>query len=216
MVQISSSVLFSDIPQQLNHRQIVWRINIENEQQSVTRPCPAGCRADLFALHSTRQSTVKSSESVWRYLACNANDTPPKVAARLIVEGVRHALTQMNWPENAWFKGSFFSGDTYQRTVRRTGPATRLAGHRAAPFTRHADPVFPAEPRMAPRLLAIANSQVGGMSRPAESAAHALIMLGHSAPAALPRYWHSPASPHRFNPPLRDYRPHARACSWAK
>jgi c-di-GMP-related signal transduction protein len=31
---------------------------------------------------------------------------------------------------------------------------------------------------MAPRLLAIANSQAGGLSRPAESAAHALVMLG--------------------------------------
>ena len=31
---------------------------------------------------------------------------------------------------------------------------------------------------MAPRLLAIANSQIGGLSRPAESSAHALIMLG--------------------------------------
>ena len=32
LVQISSGVLFSDIPQQLNHRQLVWRINIDNEQ----------------------------------------------------------------------------------------------------------------------------------------------------------------------------------------
>jgi c-di-GMP-related signal transduction protein len=37
---------------------------------------------------------------------------------------------------------------------------------------------FRLNPQMAPRLLAIANSQVGGLSRPAESAAHALIMLG--------------------------------------
>jgi c-di-GMP-related signal transduction protein len=37
---------------------------------------------------------------------------------------------------------------------------------------------FRLNPDMAPRLLAIANSQVGGLSRPAESAAHALVMLG--------------------------------------
>jgi c-di-GMP-related signal transduction protein len=37
---------------------------------------------------------------------------------------------------------------------------------------------FRLNPDMAPRLLAIANSRIGGLSRPAESAAHALVMLG--------------------------------------
>ncbi len=57
-------------------------------------------------------AVVQDSASAWRYLACDADDTPPAVSARLIVDGVRHARTQANWPENAWFKGSFFSGDT--------------------------------------------------------------------------------------------------------
>ncbi|MCA1977640.1 MAG: HDOD domain-containing protein, partial [Thiobacillus sp.] len=37
---------------------------------------------------------------------------------------------------------------------------------------------FRLNPKLAPRLLAIANSPAGGLSRPAESAAHALVMLG--------------------------------------
>jgi c-di-GMP-related signal transduction protein len=37
---------------------------------------------------------------------------------------------------------------------------------------------FRLNPDLAPRLLAIANSRIGGLSRPADSAAHALVMLG--------------------------------------
>ncbi|MBS1147893.1 MAG: putative signal transduction protein containing and modified domain [Proteobacteria bacterium] len=179
LVQISSSVLFSNIPQQLNHRQIVWRINIDNEQH-LARALALQDAGLIFCPALNRDNpTVKSSESVWRYLACNANDTPPTVSARPIVEGVRHALTQMNWPEHAWFKGSFFSGDTQPADGSRElalqldllAIALRSSLDTLIQFLR-------LNPEMAPRLLAIAHSQVGGMSRPAESAAHALIMLG--------------------------------------
>jgi c-di-GMP-related signal transduction protein len=179
LVQISSSALFSNIPQQLNHRQIVWRINIENEQHLARALALQDAGLTFCPALNRNNPTVKSSESVWRYLACNANDTPPTVSARPVVEGVRNALTQMNWPEHAWFKGSFFSGDTQPANGSRElalqldllGIALRGSLDTLIQFLR-------LNPEMAPRLLAIAHSQVGGMSRPAESAAHALIMLG--------------------------------------
>ncbi|MDP2030903.1 MAG: signal transduction protein [Thiobacillus sp.] len=179
LVQISSGVLFSNIPQQLNHRQLVWRINIDNEQQLARALALQEAGLTFCPALNRDNATVKSSESAWRYLACDANDTPPGVSARPIVEGVRHAHTQASWPEHAWFKGSFFSGDTQPADSSRElalqldllAIALRSSLDTLIQFLQ-------LNPEMAPRLLAIAHSQVGAMSRPAESAAHALIMLG--------------------------------------
>jgi c-di-GMP-related signal transduction protein len=85
----------------------------------------------------------------------------------------------VNWPGRAWFKGSFFSGDTqpadssHEQSVQLDllAIALRQSLETLIQF-------FRLNPDMAPRLLAIANSRVGGLSRPAESAAHALVMLG--------------------------------------
>ncbi|MDO9222000.1 MAG: signal transduction protein [Thiobacillus sp.] len=179
LVQISSGVLFSNIPQQLNHRQLVWRINIDNEQD-LARALALQDAGLTFCPTLNRDNTiVKDSASAWRYLACDANEIPPSVSARPIVEGVRHAHTQASWPEHAWFKGSFFSGDTQPADSSRElalqldllAIALRSSLDTLIQFLQ-------LNPEMAPRLLAIAHSQVGGMSRPAESAAHALIMLG--------------------------------------
>ncbi len=179
LVQISESVLFSDIPKQLNHRQLVWRINIENEQHLARALALQDAGLTFCPALNRAHPVVKESASAWRYLACNANDNPPSVAARPVVEGVRHAHTQAHWPEHAWFKGSFFSGDTQPADGSRElalqldllGIALRSSLDTLIQFVQ-------LNPEMAPRLLAIAHSQVGGMSRPAESAAHALIMLG--------------------------------------
>jgi len=179
LVQISPGVLFSDIPQQLNHRQLVWRINIDNEQHLARALALQDAGLTFCPALNRANPVVKESESVWRYLACDANDTPPSVSARPVVDGVRHAHTQAHWPDHAWFKGSFFSGDTQPADSSRElalqldllGIALRSSLDTLIQFLR-------LNPEMAPRLLAIAHSQVGGMSRPAESAAHALIMLG--------------------------------------
>jgi hypothetical protein len=179
LVQISTGVLNSTIPQQLNHRQLVWRIDIDNEQHLARALALQDAGLTFCPALNRDNPTVKSSESVWRYLACNANDTPPTVSARPIVEGVRHSHTQNNWPDHAWFKGSFFSGDTQPADGSREQAlqldllaiALRNSLDTLSQFLR-------LNPEMAPRLLAIAHSQVGAMSRPAESAAHALIMLG--------------------------------------
>jgi hypothetical protein len=179
LVQISPGVLNSTIPQQLNHRQLVWRIDIDNEQHLARALVLQDAGLTFCPALNRNNPTVKSSESVWRYLACNANDTPPTVSARPIVEGVRHSHAQNIWPDHAWFKGSFFPGDTQPADGSREQAlqldllaiALRNSLDTLSQFLR-------LNPEMAPRLLAIAHSQVGAMSRPAESAAHALIMLG--------------------------------------
>lgn len=179
LVKISSEVLFSDIPRQLNHRQLIWCVNIDDEQH-LGRALALQEAGLVFCPTLNRKNAVlQESASVWRYLTCNADDTPPKTDACLIVEGVRNAHTPMHWPDRTWFRGNFFSGDTQPAEISHEQAvqldllaiALRESVETLAQF-------FRLNPDMAPRLLAIANSQVGGLSRPAESTAHALVMLG--------------------------------------
>mgnify|MGYP001074525868 CR=1 FL=1 len=179
LVSISSSVLFSDIPQQLNHPKLIWCVPLDNEQDLARALALQDAGLTFCPTLNRSNAIVQDSASAWRYLRCDADDTPPKVAARLIVDGVRHSRTQAQWPENTWFKGSFFSGDTqpaevsHEQAVQLDLLALALRGSVETLIQ-----FFRLNPEMAPRLLAIANSQVGGLSRPAESVAHALIMLG--------------------------------------
>lgn len=179
LVQISTGILFSDIPQQLNHRQLIWCVTLANEQHLARALALQDAGLTLCPTLSRSNAVVQESASAWRYLACHADDTPPAVNARLVVEGVRHAHTQARWPANAWFKGSFFTGDT--QPAQNTHEQAMQLDLLAIALRQSVDTLgqfFKLNPDMAPRLLAIANSQVGGLSRPAESAAHALVMLG--------------------------------------
>src|SRR5512139_1515289 len=179
LVRISTSVLFSDIPQELNHRQLIWCVAINNEQHLARALALQDAGLTFCPTLNRGDAVVLDSASAWRYVACHADDTPPAGAARLLVEGVRHAHSQARWPGNAWFKGSLFSGDTQPGEIshEQAVQLDLLAIALREPIETLAQ-FFRLNPDMAPRLLAIANSQVGGLSRPAESAAHALIMLG--------------------------------------
>lgn len=179
LVKISAGVLFSDLPQQLNHRQLIWCVNIESEEHLARALALQDAGLTFCPTLSQRNAVVQESHAEWRYLTCHADDTPPDVNARLIVEGVRHAKTQINWPASAWFKGSYFSGDT-QPADNTHAQAIQL-DLLAIALRQSLETLiqfFKLNPDMAPRLLAIANSQVGGLSRPAESATHALVVLG--------------------------------------
>ncbi|MBW8330262.1 MAG: HDOD domain-containing protein [Thiobacillus sp.] len=179
LVKISTGVLFSDIPRQLNHRQLVWCMDIDNEQHLGRALALQDAGLAICPTLNWNNAVVQESASAWRYLTCHADDTPPAVDATLVVEGVRHAHTQARWPENAWFRGSFFSGDTQPADIshEQAIQLDLLAIALREPVETLVQ-FFRLNPDMAPRMLAIANSQVGGLSRPAESAAHALVMLG--------------------------------------
>lgn len=179
LVRISAGVLFSEIPQQINHRQVVWCMAIENEQHLARALVLQDAGLTFCPALNRNDAIVQESASAWRYLSCEADDTPPATAARLVVEGVRDARTQARWPENAWFKGSLFSGETQPAGVSHD--QAKQLDLLAIALRQTVDTLiqfFRLNPDMAPRLLAIANSPVGGLSRPAESAAHALVLLG--------------------------------------
>ena len=179
LVHISAGMLFSDIPQQLNHRQLIWCVNLDNEQHLARALALQEAGLTFCPTLNPGNAIVQDSASAWRYLASHADAPPPAVSARLIVAGVRHAHTLANWPEHTWFKGSYFSGDT--QPADNTAEQAVQLDLLAIALRQSIDTLIQfvrLNPELAPRLLAIANSQVGGLSRPAESAAHALIMLG--------------------------------------
>ncbi|OZA23986.1 MAG: signal transduction protein [Hydrogenophilales bacterium 17-61-9] len=179
LVRISDDILFSEVPQQLNHRQLIWLVSIKNERQLARALVLQDAGLNFCPAYSPNNSVVKDSISAWRFLACHVDDAPPKATARLIVEGVRHAQSQSGWPDHAWFKGSFFSGETQpsDNTPEQLIQLELLA-IALSQSTNTLIQFFRLNPDMSPRLLAIANSQIGGLSRPAESAMHALVMLG--------------------------------------
>lgn len=186
-VQISSDLLFSDVLKDLNHRKLIWIVDIDTEQH-LARALALQDAGFNFCPHLNRSNPViLDSASAWRFLASHADETPLKAGARFVIDGVQRTLVQARWPENSWFKGNLFSGDTASFAPEEPMPAplTREQAIRLdllsialrgspdtlAQFLRlNAD--------MAPRFLAIANSPAGGLSRPAESAGHALVMLG--------------------------------------
>ncbi|TXH73540.1 HDOD domain-containing protein [Thiobacillus sp.] len=179
LVRISTGMLFSEVPQQLNHRQLIWCVSLDNEQHLARALALQDAGLTFCPTLNPLDAVVQDSLSAWRYLACNADDTPPAVAARLIVDGVRHAHAQARWPGNTWFRGSFFSGDTQPAEIsHEQAVQLDLLAIALRESVETLVQFFRLNPDMAPRLLAIANSQAGGLSRPAESTAHALIMLG--------------------------------------
>jgi hypothetical protein len=179
LVRISADMLFTDIPQQLNCRQLIWCVDIGNEQHLGRALALQDAGLTFCPTLNRSNGVVHESASAWRYLACHADETPPKTTARLVVEGVRSAHTQAKWPDSTWFKGSFFSGDTQPADIsREQAVQLDLLAIALRESVETLVQFFRLNPDMAPRMLAIANSQVGGLSRPAESAAHALVMLG--------------------------------------
>ncbi len=179
LVQISRGVLFSDVPRELNRRQLIWCVPLADSQDLARALALQDAGLTFCPTLDGRDPVVKDSASAWRYLACHADDLPPRTTARLVVGGVRHAHVLARWPDDSWFKGSFFSGDTQPgaNTRDQAMQLDLLAIALRQPVETLVQ-YFRLNPDMAPRLLAIANSPVGGLSRPAESAAHALVMLG--------------------------------------
>ncbi len=179
LVRISSDLLFSDVLKDLSHPKLIWVVDLDTEQHLARALALQDAGMTFCPRLNRKNPVVLDSASAWRYVACHADEIPPRTHARLVVDGVQHSAVQARWPDNTWFKGSFFSGDTQPAAFSREQAlqldllaiALRGSTDTLAQF-------FRLNPDMAPRLLAIANSPAGGLSRPAESAAHAFILLG--------------------------------------
>lgn len=179
LVKISADMLFSEIPLELNRPGLIWRIDIDNEQQLARALALQDAGLSFCPTLAPGNAIVQESAAVWPFLACHADDDLPAAAVHLIVEGVRRSTSRVHWPQQTWFASSFFSGES--PPAESTHALALQLDLLAIALRQSLDTLirfFRLNPELAPRLLAIANSPAGGLSRPAESAAHALVMLG--------------------------------------
>lgn len=177
-VEIGTDILFSDVLSQLHHPRVVWRIELNNEHQLARALALQDAGMTFCPSLNDAHPLVRDSAAAWRYLACRADCKAPPGTAQLVVEGVA-TPAQSTWPAGTWFKQGAMpgdpapAGDTHDKAMQLD--LLRIALGQSVDMLIS---FFRLNPRMAPRLLAIANSPAGGLSRPAESAAHALVMLG--------------------------------------
>ena len=177
-VEIGSEILFSDVPSQLNHPRVVWRVDIADEHQLARALALQDAGMHFCPSLNPAHPLIRDSVGAWRYLSCRADCAPPAGPVQLVVEGVA-TTAQAHWPASAWFKQAALPGEPGQADGSQD-KTMQLDLLRIA-LGQSVDMLisfFRLNPKMAPRLLAIANSPAGGLSRPAESAAHALVMLG--------------------------------------
>lgn len=181
LVRISPGVLFTDFPEQVNNPNIVWIAAVNSETTFARMLALRDAGLHFCPVLEQSDPIVEDSLEAWPFVMCSADRSPPPQPAglRFIVAGVEQAATLARWPEDSWFKGSLFTGETLPREQDRE-LALRLELLSVA-MRQPLDTLinfFKLNPEMAPRLLGIANSPAGGLSRPADSAGHALVMLG--------------------------------------
>lgn len=180
-VRVNPGVLFTDFPQQVNRPNLVWTVSVDSHEVLARMLALREAGLQFCPRLQTRDPLILDSIEAWPYLLCQADHPPPahRADTRLVVEGVADSAALARWPESSWFKGSLFTGETLGREEDQS--LARRLDLLSLAMRQPLDSLigfFRLNPDMEPRLLAIANSAAGGLSRPAESAGHALVMLG--------------------------------------
>lgn len=178
LVQVSADTLFSDLLQQVNQDGLIWLVALDNPEHLLRALALQELGLTFCPEINRNDPLLYSSMSAWRYLAWRDGDPPPAVRARLIVEGLQHVPKAGQWPAGTWFKGALSTGDTQPGISHEQAMQLDLLAIAQGQSVETLIRFFRLNPDLQPRLLAIANSPAGGLSRPAESAAHALVMLG--------------------------------------
>lgn len=178
-VRISADLLMSDVPQQINHPRLVWIVQagLPSLLERARKLQQAGLLV-CIDMNAINGAALPQAET-WPYLQYDASMTPARglPTVQMVVENIRYADTLALWPVESWFKGPLFTGETAQPSREMEQRLELLAiamRHPLATLTHF----FKLNPELEPRFLQMANSSAGGLTRPAESAAHALIMLG--------------------------------------
>ena len=178
-VRISADLLMTEVPEQINYPKLIWIASaggpaLLERARELKR---AGLQICLDMNTFNAAPILPPGE--WAYLQYEAGATLPETpsAAQLIIDNIRYADTLTQWPVESWFKGSLFTGETTQPSREMEHRLELLAIAMRHPLETLIH-FFKLNPDMEPRFLQIANSSAGGLSRPAESAAHALIILG--------------------------------------
>lgn len=177
-VRISADLVMTGIPEQINYARLIWIVPAGNKA-ALTRALELKRNGLHICLDLSAGTNPEIATEEWAYVQCDAGGSLPAMppSAQLIVENIRYADTLVQWPVEAWFKGSLFTGETAQPSREMEHRLELLAVAMRHPLETLIH-FFKLNPDLEPRFLQIANSSAGGLSRPAESAAHALIILG--------------------------------------
>ncbi len=174
-------MLFTDFPAQVNHPNLVWIVAVESEAVFSRMLALRDAGLQFCPILRGRDPHVVDSLDAWPHVMCSAEFAPPAQSGgtHFIVENLAQAATLARWPEGTWFKGSLFTGETLTREQDQS--LARRLDLLAVAMRQPLDTLinfFKLNPDMAQRLLDIANSPAGALSRPADSAGHALVMMG--------------------------------------
>jgi hypothetical protein len=178
LVRVSSDTLFSDLLQQVDQDGLIWLVSLENAEHLLRALALQESGLTFCPELNRRDPLLQGSMTAWRYLVWRDGEPPPATRARLVVEGPHRAPKSGQWPAGTWFKGALGAGDAQPGISREQAMQLDLLAIAQRQSLETLIRFFRLNPDLQPRLLTIANSPAGGLSRPAESSAHALVMLG--------------------------------------
>lgn len=176
-VQISREVLFSDVLGQLALPNLVW---VLKRPDAATRERAQALAREAELRFCLDTDSPEAGESGWSFqrFVHDAGAVLP-AGSQAIVRNIHHEAQLAAWGRSAWFMGEYFTGP---RLDESAGPVNTLRLELVTVAMRQPLSSLVQFVRLNPgleaQLLRIANSVAGGLSRPADSAAHALIMLG--------------------------------------
>jgi c-di-GMP-related signal transduction protein len=176
-VKISREVLFSDVLGQLAQPNLVWVLKRPDDAARQRMQALAKAGELRFCLDGDAPAPGESGWAFQRFLH-SARAVAP-AGSHAIVRNIHHESQLAAWGGDAWFMGEYFTGP---RLDESAGPVNALRLELVTVAMRQplANLVqfVCLNPGLESQLIRIANSIAGGLSRPADSAAHALIMLG--------------------------------------
>ena len=178
-VRISADLLKTGIPKQINYGRLIWIVSGDNAS-ALERARELKRQGLQICLDMSSTGAAPHMQGEWDFLQYDAGDVLPRTrpSAQLIVENISYADTLVQWPVESWFKGSLFTGEATQQPNREMEQRLELLAIAMRQPLETLVHFFKLNPDIEPRFLKVANSSAGGLSRPAESTGHALIMLG--------------------------------------
>jgi len=177
LVQVSRDVLFSNVLNDLSQPNLIWvlkRPDADTRQRARSLSQSGNMK---FCLDTDAPNSSETDWAYQRFIQSSLAVAP--AGSQPIVRNIHHESQLTPWGEGAWFMGEFFTGP---RLDDSAGPDNGLRLELVTVAMRQTLSSLVQFVRLNPglesQLIRIAGSIAGGLSRPADSSGHAMIMLG--------------------------------------
>ena len=176
-VQISRDVLFSEVLNDLIQPNLIWVLKRPDADARQRARTLAQSTEMKFCLDTDAPNSSETDWAYQRFIQSSLAVAP--AGSQPIIRNIHHESQITPWGEGAWFMGEFFTGP---RLDDSAGPDNGLRLELVTVAMRQPLSSLVQFVRLNPglesQLIRIANSIAGGLSRPADSSGHAMIMLG--------------------------------------